>query len=272
MLHSIPAGAPFTPCFTLGRAARGPFTVGYAAFASGDGRPLEHRLLPLTLPVLILDFDTGAALLTGPRTRASLDGPTSWTRGVSIGLTLVGAAALSRMPLSEISGQTVPLAIPWASRLADLPSWSARFAWLDAVFRPTAAQPPAAAARGYPSVAAPGRWQPSAAVTEAWWCLQTASRVADVAAALGLTRRHLERAFHRDLGLSPGAVSRTARLQRSLTALLHGGRPSAAAQSGGFADQPHLTRTMRDLVGLTPAAFRALVQDAAPQAHLPSGA
>jgi transcriptional regulator GlxA family with amidase domain len=109
-------------------------------------------------------------------------------------------------------------------------------------------------------------------VTEAWWRLQTASRVADVATALGLTRRHLERAFHRELGLSPGAVSRTARLQRSLTALVHGTSLSAAAHSGGFADQPHLTRTMRDLVGLTPATFRALVQDATPQAPLPSGA
>jgi AraC-like DNA-binding protein len=108
------------------------------------------------------------------------------------------------------------------------------------------------------------RWSPSPAVTAAWWRLQQTPRVRDVAAALGLSRRRLERDFRREIGLSPGAVARTARLQRSLSALLRGAPPAAAALTGGFADQSHLTRTMREAVGLTPAAFRAFVQDVAP--------
>jgi AraC-like DNA-binding protein len=270
MLHSIPAAAPSAPCFTRGRAARGRFTVGYAAFASGDGRPVEHRLLPLNFPVLILDFDTGRALLTGPRTHFSLDAPATWTRGVSVGLTPAGATALTRLPLSEISGHAVPLALPWASELAALPSWAARFAWLDAVFARCAVAR-GALARGA-LAGSPQPPDPQPGVTAAWWLLQRGRRVADVAASVGLTRRGLERDFQREFGRSPGAVARTARLQRSLTALFRGDPPSAAAQSGGFADQPHLTRTMRDLVGLTPATFRALVQDATPEAPLPSGA
>jgi AraC-like DNA-binding protein len=350
MLHSIPLTTPAAPCFTLGRAARGVFTVGYAAFSSGDGRPLAHRLLPLNFPVLILDFESGAALLTGPRPHASLDGPTSWAHGISIGLTPVGAAALAGLPMSEISGQTAEVDLSWASTLAALPSWTARSAWLDAVFscvssraetieqpgsvgdagpgfdrlsavrrragtvgRPgsvggagrgsvgvaagscragTIGQPGSAGGaqfvgRGEPaSDAGPGvigrgemagdpslalladaRWRPSARVTAAWWRLQRpAARVADVATGVGLTRRRLERDFRREIGLSPGAVARTARLQRSISGLLRGDPPSAAAVAGGFADQSHLTRTMHSAVGLTPAAFRAFVQDVAPPA------
>jgi AraC-like DNA-binding protein len=258
MLHSIPAAAPSAPCFTLGRAARGPFTVGYAAFAAR--LPLPHRLLPLNFPTVIVDFDTGAVLLTGPRARASVDGPTSWGRGVSIGLTPRGAALLANLPLSEISGRTVELDLPLAPHLAALPSWPARFAWLGAAFSPDRESGPGS------------RWAPSPAVTAAWWRLQRSPRVSDVAAAVGLTRRRLERDFRREIGLPPGAVARTARLQRSLTAMLRGAPPTDAAATGGFADQPHLTRTMRDLVGLTPAAFRAFVQDITRQAPQTSGA
>jgi AraC-like DNA-binding protein len=267
MLHSIPVVAPAAPCFTLGRTARGPLTVGYAAF--GSDRPLAHRLLPLNFPVLILDFDRGDALLTGPRARSSLSGPTTWGRGVSIGLTLLGAATVGHMPLSEISGQSVAVDLSWSHQLAALPSWAARFAWLDAVFGSV----PAARGGSLPVAGRSAEWGPSAQVTEAWRRLQhtPGARVSDVAAALGLTRRRLERDFRREIGLPPGAVARTARLQRSLTALLRGAAPAAAAAAGGFADQPHLTRTMRELVGLTPAAFRAFVQDVAPRNSLPSG-
>jgi AraC-like DNA-binding protein len=264
MLHSIPAVAPSAPCFTLGRAAHGRLAVGYAAFGSGSGRPVAHRLLPLTFPVLILDFDSGRALLTGPRTRSSVDGSLTWTRGISVGLTPSGAARLAGMPLSEISGQTRFLYADWPSRLAAQPSWEARFAWLDNVF---ATDPT------HDSVAlGDSRWCPSAAVLAAWWHLQRAPRVSAVADALGLTRRRLERDFHREIGLSPGEVARTARLQRSLVGLARGEPPAVAAATGGYADQSHLTRTMRDLVGLTPAAFRAFLQDVAPGAPLTSRA
>lgn len=267
MLHSIPVVATPAPCFTRERAASGSFAagpagsgsfaVGYAAFGSGDGRPLAHRLLPLALSVLILDFDSGAALLTGQRDRATLDGPTEWARGVSVGLTPLGAAALTGLPLSEVSGQTVALDLPWVERLAALPSWTARFAWLDAV---RLGSPPEV------------RWAPSPVVAAAWSRLQRPARVSDVAAGLGVTRRRLERDFRREIGLSPGAVSRTARLQRSLTGLLRGDPPATAAARGGFADQAHLTRTMRAAVGLTPAVFRAFVQDLLPAAAPASGA
>jgi len=272
MLHSIPAVAPSAPCFTRARAAAGPFTIGYAAFEAGDGHPVPHLLLPQNFPVLILDFDTGRALLTGPRAASASAGATTWGRGVSVGLTPGGAALLAEMPISEISGRTVEVDLSWATHLAELPSWAARFAWLDTRFSPRgdARFSPRGDARF--SLRGDARWSPSEVVTTAWWRLQRTPRVSDVATALGVPRRRLERDFRRQIGLAPGSVARTARLQRSLTALLRGAPPAAAAVTGGFADQPHLTRTMRDLVGLTPAAFRAFVQDLTPARSVPSGA
>jgi AraC-like DNA-binding protein len=291
--------------------------AGYAAFGSGDGRAVAHRLLPLNFPVLIVDFTEGRTLLTGPRVRASADGMTTWGSGVSIGLTPLGAMMVSGCPLSEIFGQIISLDLSWAPRLAALPSWADRFAWLDSAFSvPTGAGPArggragagaawddgafagaawgggafaeaawgggalagaawgsgvgagvsgrggaGARASGRGGAFAGSRW---ASVNAAWWRLQRGARVASVAAALGSTRRGLERDFRREFGISPGAVARIARLQRSLTALLGGASPAAAAAAGDFADQPHLTRTMRDAVGLTPATFRRLVQDVSP--------
>jgi transcriptional regulator GlxA family with amidase domain len=124
-----------------------------------------------------------------------------------------------------------------------------------------------------PALPADARWRPSTLATAAWWRLQRpATRVSEVAAGFGLARRRLERDFRREIGLSTGAVARTARLQRSISGLLRGDPPAVAAAAGGFADQPHLTRTMHSAVGLTPAAFRAFVQDVAPAASLGSGA
>jgi AraC-like DNA-binding protein len=247
MLHSIPVSTPAAPCRTLGRrAARGSLAVGYSAF-SGAG-PVPHRLLPLNFPVLIVDFDLDLVLLSGPRDSSTLDGPTTWGRGISIGLT---PGALPN--ISEICGQIGPVDLPWPEQLAALPSWAARFAWLDEAFR--------------------GPAEPSP-ITAAWWHLQRhpTTRVADLAADLDISRRRLERAFRREFGQSPGAVARVARLQRSLSSLLRGDPPATAALAGGYADQPHLTRAMRDMVGLTPAALRAFLQDVAPARPLPSGA
>jgi AraC-like DNA-binding protein len=249
MLHSVPLVAPAAPCLTRGRAARGPFTIGYSAFGSGDGRSVRHRLLPLNFPTLIVDFGSGQALLTGARARGTVEGPTAWARGVSIGLTPSGVSAFFGLPMSEISGQLVPVTLPWAEHLAALPSWPARFAQLDAIFAS-----PGCAHHG-----------PAPQVTDAWWRLQrTPGRVADVARQLGVGRRRLEQDFRREIGLSPGTVARIARLQRAVARLARGDAPLPAAVAGGYADQAHLTRTMRDMIGLTPAAFRAFVQDCRP--------
>jgi AraC-like DNA-binding protein len=47
--------------------------------------------------------------------------------------------------------------------------------------------------------------------------------------------------------------------------LEQGCRPAKAAALTGFADQPHLTRWFRRVVGVTPGVYRNSVQDRSPR-------
>lgn len=81
--------------------------------------------------------------------------------------------------------------------------------------------------------------------------------VRDVAAALGVGERRLERAFARHVGLAPKALARVVRLQHAVRIIQRGApRPwTAVAYDAGYADQPHLVREFRALAGITPAAY-----------------
>ena len=83
--------------------------------------------------------------------------------------------------------------------------------------------------------------------------------VAEVAADAGVHPVHLARVFRRFLGCSPGDYLRGHRLERA-AAMLGGGTASLAdvAQSAGFVDQAHLTRTFRSRLDTTPARWRRL--------------
>jgi AraC-like DNA-binding protein len=79
----------------------------------------------------------------------------------------------------------------------------------------------------------------------------------EAARLAGLHPVHFSRAFHRHLGTTPNAYRRRARLQRASTLLLEGTASLATiAQSCGFSDQSHLTRTFSEALGLAPAAYR----------------
>ena len=98
------------------------------------------------------------------------------------------------------------------------------------------------------------------------------ARVSDIAVALGMGERRLERMFNRAVGVPPKVFHRmrrcyeTARVIRqacgahSPTTLE---RPTAAcrwpaiASEAGYADQAHFIREFRALTGVTPAAYAA---------------
>lgn len=74
---------------------------------------------------------------------------------------------------------------------------------------------------------------------------------------VGTSPYRLSRAFPRELGVSVTRYRNRVRVGRALDQLDRGDASLAdVAASLGFADQAHLTRTMRDHVGLTPAASR----------------
>ncbi|MGP4023054.1 AraC family transcriptional regulator [Actinomadura sp. 3N407] len=89
--------------------------------------------------------------------------------------------------------------------------------------------------------------------------------LAEVAADLELSRYQLLRAFRDAMGMPPYAWLAQHRVTRARALLDAGHRPAEAATLVGFADQAHLTRWFRRVVGVTPGAYRNSVQDSAPR-------
>ncbi|MFG1998163.1 AraC family transcriptional regulator [Spirillospora sp. NPDC048911] len=85
--------------------------------------------------------------------------------------------------------------------------------------------------------------------------------LADLAADLGLSRYQLLRAFRDVQGMPPYAWLAQHRVARARALLDAGHRPAEAATLVGFADQAHLTRWFRRVLGVTPGAYRNSVQD-----------
>jgi len=246
-VHSLPVEPQSAPCSTVAAVSvdgdLGRYVLGYGGFRSGIGVALRHRVLPVAAAVLVIDVDSGDAVVTGPRTRAVLAAE-RWGHGVTIGLTPAGVRALLGVPMAELAETTVAVDEPGLiDRLAGAATWADRFALLDGwaarkIQRPRPGIDP---------------W-----IVAAWHHLQRpdAPRVDLVATRLGLRRRSLEQAFRHHVGLPPGTVARIARFQRA-AGMLAGPVPLArVAADCGYADQPHLTREVRAMSGCTPAELR----------------
>ncbi|CAL9579403.1 AraC family transcriptional regulator [Streptomyces sp. enrichment culture] len=85
--------------------------------------------------------------------------------------------------------------------------------------------------------------------------------LAALATDLGLSRYQLLRAFRTTMGVPPYAWLAQYRVTRARALLEAGLRPAEVAPLVGFADQAHLTRWFRRVLGVTPAAYRNSVQD-----------
>lgn len=79
---------------------------------------------------------------------------------------------------------------------------------------------------------------------------------------MDLSRYQLLRAFRTTMGVPPYAWLAQHRVHRARALLDAGLRPAEVAPLVGFADQAHLTRWFRRVLGVTPAAYRNSVQDA----------
>jgi LacI family transcriptional regulator len=78
-----------------------------------------------------------------------------------------------------------------------------------------------------------------------------------VAREAGTSRRSLIRSFHQDLGRNPGQVLRDLRLEMAVHDLKASEKPiSAVAADCGFTDQSHLTRVIKEHMGMTPLELR----------------
>ena len=68
---------------------------------------------------------------------------------------------------------------------------------------------------------------------------------------------HLSRTFRKHLGKSIGRLIREKRVHHAML-LIEQGRMTLAeiASASGFSDQSHLSRQFKEVVGITPGAFR----------------
>jgi AraC-like DNA-binding protein len=88
--------------------------------------------------------------------------------------------------------------------------------------------------------------------------------LADLAARVNCSPHHLSRVFHRITGHSLTAHRHRLRMQAVLDAIAEGDRDlRTIAATYGFADQAHLTRVVRQRIGRSPSAVRAILAGAA---------
>ncbi len=102
-----------------------------------------------------------------------------------------------------------------------------------------------------------------APLTPAAWLVKLTRMMADrpelpveqLAAQCGVSPEHAARVCKRWFGLGPARLRKERRLQAAIRLLRAGASPAVAALEAGFADQPHLTRLLKQATGHTPARF-----------------
>jgi AraC-like DNA-binding protein len=90
--------------------------------------------------------------------------------------------------------------------------------------------------------------------------LADADSIGDLAMETGASRYQLIRAFKQSFDLTPEDFRRQLRVERARSLLASSQRLADVAAEAGFADQSHMTREFRRLVGLTPGAYRRAMQ------------
>jgi transcriptional regulator GlxA family with amidase domain len=79
----------------------------------------------------------------------------------------------------------------------------------------------------------------------------------DLADLVSLSKSHFSRAFKRSLGLSPMAFVASRRVERAKVMMIStNDQLTDIAMACGFADQPHLNRSFRRQVGVSPGMWR----------------
>jgi AraC-like DNA-binding protein len=172
--------------------------------------------------------------------------------GLQVDLTPLGAYQLFGLPMSDTTNRVVTLDDIFghqgrrlSERLQAEPTWEARFAVLDAFL---CARLDRARA-------------PSAAVGWAWDRLQETAgnaSIADLAAAVGWSRKHLIERFREQVGMAPKLYARLLRFQRVIQLLKRGTpvRWADLALDCGYYDQAHFIRDFRQFAGKTPTDFQ----------------
>ena len=242
------AAAMDLPTLALAR-----FVEDIRAIAPPPGQAFDGVRLPngrTTLVFRALDGGrTGDVWVAGPGTRAKFKRVTGIARMVTLRLKPGWSVPLLGVAASELTDRIVPLEDVWgrAGRelCGDLLAAKSRADVTDRVAWALALR------AGHPFDTASGQL-----ARRAVRLLEEGEvRVESVADRLGVTARHLRRAFTENVGIGPKEFARTVRLQRAVRMAATSCDWARIAADAGYYDQAHLIADFRQLVGLTPGAF-----------------
>lgn len=227
-----------------------------------------HERLPDGRTTLVFrgfaDGGGGDLCAIGPGTRAHVKPITGLARAVTVQLAPGCAATLLGVPASALTDRIVALDRLWGRAGGELCT-----ALLEAPTPALAADLLCRAVEARRVRAS----QPARLVRLATQMFEAEQvRVAQVAAELGVTTRHLRRAFLEHVGVGPKEFARAARLRRALHLVGRAPDWSRIAIDAGYFDQAHLIAEFHALIGCTPTAYlrsraadRATPSDASPK-------
>lgn len=180
----------------------------------------------------------------------------SWLCGMR--LTPFGAYNLFKAPMGDVSNRVLHLedlhgsrSLGFTDALRNAGSPEMRFAMLDAYLSERLATAP----------------DPSPEVMWAWSRMLASNggvRIADLAADIGWSRKHLRARFLEHVGLTPKTAARVMRFQHAIQRIGSAAKVNWAtlASDCGYADQAHFNRDFRDFAGASPESYlRARIPD-----------
>lgn len=221
--------------------------------AAEDAAPRRVTRLPDGRTSLVFrahaDGRTGDLTVAGPRTRALFKTATGITRWFSIELKRGWSTQLLGVPASTLADRFVPLHDIWGPAGADLCAQLLAAPSMPAALELTSHAFAARAER---------MTEPASArlARRAVRVLETEPvPIAGVAERLGVTARHLRRAFLDHIGIGPKDFARAVRLLRVVDRATRTPDWGRIAVDAGYYDQAHLIADFRALVGVTPGAF-----------------
>jgi len=191
----------------------------------------------------------GDVWVMGPRTRAKFKSATGLTRTVTLRFKPGWSVPLLGVATSELTDRLVPLEDVWGPAghafCEELLAARSRADVMDRVARAITRR-----------AAQPFETASGQLARRAVRLLEGGEvRVESVADRLGVTARHLRRAFTENIGIGPKEFARTVRLQHAVRMAATSCDWARIAADAGYYDQAHLIADFRQLVGLTPGAF-----------------
>jgi AraC-like DNA-binding protein len=185
-------------------------------------------------------WQSGRVFVAGPDTTAQAPGRALvGTRFFALRFGSGTGPGVLGLPASELTDRQVPLEELWpAPDVRKLAEAAEPLAALEAV--------------------AAARWrEPDRAMVALAEAARAGVTVGAFADRAGLSARHLQRRSNAAFGYGPKTLRRVFRLQRAV-ALARGGEPFArVAADAGYADQAHLSREVRALVGVSLSSYLA---------------